>query len=129
MQKTPYLSNMKTMEKQAEYEKLMINAIQKYNWNRWSHIDWDVLGFSRATAYNHELDKLDTIKGHFDQIRSKNVNNMLQNWINSDNPTLQIAAMRIVADPEDRQRLNQNYLEMSGNVNTTIAIIDADTTE
>jgi ABC-type iron transport system FetAB ATPase subunit len=117
------------MDKQAEYEKLMIEAIQKYKWNRWSHIDWDVLGFSRPTAYNHELDKLDTIKGAFEQNRSKNVNYLLQNWINSDNATLQIAAMRIVADPEDRQRLNQNYIEMSGSVMATMAIVDAEPTD
>lgn len=97
--------------KSEQYEKELIDAIQRHNWMRWSHIDWSALSFSRATSYNHELEKLDTIKEAFDMNRSKGVNYLLQKWMNSDNATLQIAAMRIIADEEDRQRLNQQYID------------------
>jgi len=99
------------MAKKQSYEKQLIAAIKKWKWMRWSHIDWDVLDFSRATAYNHDLDKLDTIKETFEHNRSKGVNYLLQKWINSDNATLQIAAMRIIADDSDRQKLNQQYID------------------
>lgn len=97
--------------KSEQYEKELIEAIQKHNWMRWSHIEWTALSFSRPTAYNHSLEKLDTIKEAFEINRSKGVNYLLQKWMNSDNATLQIAAMRIIADDEDRQRLNQQYVD------------------
>ncbi len=98
--------------KQKKYEEELLNAIRKFKWMRWSHIDWEALSFSKATAYNYKLEELDTIKEAFALNRSKATNYMLQKWIASDNPTLQIAAMRIIADDEDRLRLNQQYMEM-----------------
>ena len=59
------------------------------------------------------MDKLDTIKGKLEENRQSVVNYLLQKWIKSDNATLQIAAMRIVAEEEDRQRLNQQYMDLS----------------
>lgn len=97
--------------KADRYEAEMIDAIKKHKWMRWSHIDWEVLPFGRSTAYSHGLDKLDTIKDAFAQNRHKATNYLLQKWIQSDNATLQIAAMRIVADEDDRQRLNQQYVD------------------
>jgi hypothetical protein len=98
-------------DKQKKYESEMIAAIKRHKWMRWAHIDWDSLGFSRPTAYNYKLETLDTIKAAFEQNRNKAVNYLMQKWIASDNPTLQIAAMRIVADEDDRQRLNQHYID------------------
>lgn len=93
------------------YEKELLEAIKRFKWMQWRHIDYNALSFSRATAYNHGLYELDTIKGAFAENRSTAVNYLLQKWISSNNPTLQIAAMRIVADEEDRQRLNQQYID------------------
>jgi len=97
------------MESKHEFE--FINSILKHKWMRWSHIDWTALSFSRATAYNHNLDKLDTVKEAFEQNRSKATNYLLQKWIQSDNATLQIAAFKIVAEGDDHKRLNQTYVE------------------
>lgn len=97
--------------KSEQYEKELIEAIQKHNWMRWSHIDWNALSFSQRTAYTYELQESQTIKETFEQNRSRGVNYLLQKWMNSDNATLQIAAMRIIADDEDRQRLNQQYVD------------------
>ena len=99
------------LKKQAEKEKQLLNVIIQKKWMRWSHINWDVVGFSRQTAYVYELDKSDTIKDKLAENRNKAVDYLLQKWIASDNATLQIAAMRIVAEEEDRQRLNQQYID------------------
>ena len=98
-------------EKQQKYETELIEAIKRHKWMRWAHIDWDSLSFSRPTAYNYKLETLDTIKAAFEHNRNKGVNYLLQKWISSDNATLQIAAMRIIAEEEDRQRLNQHYID------------------
>jgi hypothetical protein len=97
--------------KAEQYEKELIEAIQKYNWMRWSHIDWRSLNMGRTSAYSYKLNESDTVKEAFELNRSKGVNYLLQKWMNSDNATLQIAAMRIIADDEDRQRLNQQYVD------------------
>jgi hypothetical protein len=94
-----------------KHEAEMISAITKHEWNRWSHIEWSLLSFSRATAYNHNLDKLDTIKEAFENNRTRNVNYLVNKWIKSDNATLQIAAFKIVSEPDDHKRLNQTYVE------------------
>lgn len=99
------------LKKQAEKEKQLLNVIIQKKWMRWSHINWDAVGFSRQTAYVYELDKSDTIKDQLAENRNKAVDYLLQKWIASDNATLQIAAMRIVAEEEDRQRLNQQYID------------------
>lgn len=93
-------------QKEEKYEAEMIDTIKKLKWMRWSHIDWDALSFKKSTAYNYQLEGLETIKEAFAENRSRATNYLLQKWIASDNPTLQIAAMRIVADDEDRARLN-----------------------
>ena len=97
--------------KASKYETEMQKAIKKHKWMRWSHIDWDALSFSRRTAYDYALHESHTIKSQFEDNRSKGVNYLLQKWMASDNATLQIAAMRIIADEEDRQRLNQQYVD------------------
>ena len=112
------------MDNKHEIE--FIEAIKKYQWMRWSHVDWQALSFSRATAYNHKLDKLDTIKETFEQNRSQATNYLLQKWIQSDNATLQIAAFKIVADSDDHKRLNQTYVE---NKNNDVDLSDLSTEE
>ncbi len=109
--------------KQRQYEKLLIDAIKKYKWMRWAHIQWDVLSFSRATAYNYQLDKLDSIKECLEGNRVKAFNYLLHKWMVSGNPTLEIASMRIVSNDEDRQRLNQQYHEH--NIKKPIIIVDS----
>ena len=113
--KPAYVGGEKMKNKTKQYEKELIEAIVKYKWMRWAHIDWEALSFKRATAYNHKLDDLDSIKDAFKRNRSKAVNYMLNKWITSDNATLQIAAFKICADDEDRRRLEQNYIDHTSN--------------
>ncbi len=66
---------------------------------------------SRATAYNHNLDKLDSIKEAIYSNKREGVTSMMSKWIQSDNATLQIAAMRLISDEDERRRLNQQYVD------------------
>ena len=67
--------------------------------------------FSGSTAYNHELEKLESIKNAIKQNRVKAKNYMLNKWIASDNPTLQVAAMRLLSNTEEHRKLNQSYTD------------------
>ena len=78
---------------------------------KWSHIIWKSAPFSKRTAYNFDLHNLQTIKDVMEENCGEAMQYMLQKWIQSDNATLQIAAMRIVADPETHQKLNQSYVD------------------
>lgn len=101
----------KWIMKQHKYETELIQAIKKYKWMRWSHIDWQVLSFKRGIVYDYDLRESQEVNQAFEQNRNRGVNYLLQRWIQSDNATLQIAAMRMIAQEEDRQRLSQQYVD------------------
>jgi ketol-acid reductoisomerase len=103
---------MKLTEKQKAYEKELLKIIKERKIMFFSHA-FAYTSFSAATAYNHNLEKLDTIKDALAKNRASGVTYMLNKWIGSDNATLQIAAMKIIADEELRRSLNQQYLEQT----------------
>ena len=103
---------MKLTEKQKAYEKELLEIIKDRKIMFFSHA-FAYTSFSLATAYNHGLEKLDTIKEALAKNRASGVTYMLNKWIGSDNATLQIAAMRIIADEEIRRSLNQQYIEQT----------------
>ena len=101
-----------TKEERAEfYENEMLKAIKKYNWMLWAHIDWAALPYSKRTAYDYNLHQLQTIKEEFETNRSAGRSYLLQKWLDSDNATLQIAAMKIIADEETYKKLNQQSVD------------------
>lgn len=95
-------------QRKDQRENDLVKLIKRYKWKRWQHIDWEIVGFARSTAYVHGLEQSDAIKEALAANRMKAVNSMLDKWIESDNPTLQIAAMKMCADEEDRMALNHN---------------------
>ena len=99
------------LEKQKTYESQLIEFIKKHKFMKWSHIIWKSAPFSKRTAYNYDLHNLQTIKDVMDENCGEAMQYMLQQWIKSDNSTLQIAAMRIVSDTETHQKLNQSYVD------------------
>lgn len=103
---------MKLTEKQKAYEKELLKIIEERKIMFFSHA-FAYTSFSLATAYNHNLEKLDTIKDALAKNRASGVTYMLNKWIGSDNATLQIAAMKIIADEELRRSLNQQYIEQT----------------
>lgn len=61
---------------------------------------------SRATFYNHGLDKLDAIKEALEKNRVEVKVALRSKWYNSDNPTLQLALMKIIGTEDEAARLN-----------------------
>lgn len=96
----------------TKHEAAILKIIKEKKLMRFDHIFAHFTGCSRATAYNHNLDKLDSIKEALETNRAKAEDYLLQKWIAGDNGTLNIAAMRIIGSPEVRRLLNQQYIEM-----------------
>lgn len=97
-----------------EHETAIIDIIEKHPIFSFKDIFVFYKGCSRATAYNHGLDKLDTIKEAIYSNRRRGVSTMLSKWLNSQNATLQLAAMRMICDQEEHRSLNQQYQELTG---------------
>lgn len=101
-------------------EELALKAIkeEKLTWHD------EVVAFlpcSRATYYNKGLDKLDTIKAAIDNNKIEMKAKMKHKWFNSDNATLQIALMKMIANEEEYDKLNtskqQIQQETTGSIN------------
>jgi hypothetical protein len=59
------------------------------------------LPISRATFYNWELDKLDVFQEKVNEIKISLKNKMKRKWIEGDNPALQIAAFKLIAEDDE----------------------------
>ena len=101
-------------EKAKKYEEELLKVIKSKKIAFFDHC-FGFTSFSRATAYNHSLDKLDSIKDAINQNRVTAKNYMLNTWIASDNATLQISAMRLLSDYEKHQQLSHTYIDHTSN--------------
>jgi hypothetical protein len=59
------------------------------------------LPISRATFYNWELDKLDVLQEKVNDIKISLKNKMKRKWVEGDNPALQIAAFKLIAEDDE----------------------------
>jgi hypothetical protein len=66
---------------------------------------------TRATFYNHELDKLDEIKEALNNVRVNTKSQLRNKWRDSDNAALQIGLMKLMATDEERKRLSTSFME------------------
>ena len=64
---------------------------------------------SRATFYNHDLDKLDSLKDALQENKTNMKVSLRSKWFKSDNATLQLALMKLICSNEERQKLSMNY--------------------
>ena len=97
----------------TEHEKAILETIAKNPIFKFKDIFVYYKGCGRSTAYNHNLDKLDSIKEALYSNRRKGVSSLLAKWLTSDNATLQLAAMRMICDQEEHRSLNQNYTDLT----------------
>jgi hypothetical protein len=67
--------------------------------------------FVRSTFYAKKLDKSDTIKKALEDNRIEMKAVMRVKWLVSDNPTLQLALYRLIATPEEFERLNVQRID------------------
>tara|TARA_R110002124_G_scaffold229161_1_gene394432 strand:- start:138 stop:485 length:348 start_codon:yes stop_codon:yes gene_type:complete len=68
--------------------------------------------FSKATFYNHKLEQLDDIKSELAKNRINMKISMRAKWYASDNATLQIGLMKLIADDNEAHRLNGTKREV-----------------
>ena len=99
-----------------EHEKAILKIIKENNILFIEHIWNYYFRLRKSQFYNLELEKSEAIRDAIDKNRAKEVNKMLNNWLENKNSTLQIAAMRLICTPEQRQMLNQQYIEMKAEV-------------
>jgi hypothetical protein len=93
-----------------ELIKTALEAIEK---NKLFFID-DVVSYlpcSRATFYNLELDKLDEIKDALTNVKTSIKVSMRSKWYKSDNPTLQMGLMKLIATPDELKQLSMQHVE------------------
>jgi hypothetical protein len=69
-------------------------------------------GFSKRAFYDHKLHECNDIKRALETNRVNMKVDMRQKWYNSDNPTLQIGLMKLIADDEEAHRLNGTKREI-----------------
>jgi hypothetical protein len=92
-------------------EQEALDAIDKY---KLFFIE-DVVAYvscSRATFYNHGLDKLDTIKDALSKNKIDIKVSMRNKWYQSESATLQVALMKIIATDDEAHRLNGSRQEI-----------------
>ena len=95
-------------EKQKKYSEEALKVIKEHKIKIFDHI-FGFTSFCAATAYNHELEKLENIKDALQANKSKAKTTLIDKWINSDNATLNVAAYRLMSSPEEHKLLNQQY--------------------
>jgi len=69
--------------------------------------------FSQKTFYNHELQELQEIKKAIDDNRVRQKQKMRKKWYDSDNPTLQLAAYKLLGTDLERDILNTQKIDHS----------------
>ena len=99
--------------KKLELEQASIKAITEEKLIFFDEIA-SYLPCSRATFYNHNLDKLDSIKDCIEKNKTEVKSGLRKKWYKSDNATVQIALMRLVCTDAERRNLALNYNEHSG---------------
>ena len=66
---------------------------------------------SNKTFYDHKLHELQTIKDALTKVKTETKVSMRSKWYKSDNATLQISLMKLIAGSEERKRLSQSYTD------------------
>jgi len=94
-----------------ELEKKALAAIDKHKLMFIEHIV-AFLPCSKTTFYALELNESDSIKKAVEEMRVSKKTKMLSNWINSETPSLQIAAMKMIAEEHEAHRLNGTKQEI-----------------
>ena len=97
------------------HEKEILDTISKNPIFSFKDIFVFYKGCTRSTAYLHNLDKSDNIKEAIYSNKRRGATTLLSKWLVSENPTLQLAAMRLVADDDERKKLSMNHTDITTN--------------
>ena len=104
-----------------ELEKKALIAIEKHKLMFLEHIV-AFLPCSKTTFYDLELNQSDSIKKAVEEMRVSKKTKMLSNWIDSETPSLQIAAMKMISEEHEAHRLNGTRQEIKhdGGIKSTL---------
>lgn len=94
-----------------EHNKEITEVIIKHRIMCIDHIFSHYLDLKPSQFYNLELQKSENIKDAIHTNKSKGASYLLNKFIQSDNPTLQISAFKIICSDEQRKKLSMQYLE------------------
>lgn len=97
--------------KKQEYEEEIIKVIEKEKIYSILDVFAFYKGCSRATFYNNDLDKLDSIKEAIDNNKIVTKTTLKSKWADSDNPTLQIALYKSICTDNERKKLSQSHVD------------------
>lgn len=81
------------------------------------------MDIARATFYNNELDKLDSIKNALHRNKRIIKRGLRNKWYKGENATTQVALYKLLADEDELSRLNNNIdVSLNGkNFNVVVA--------
>lgn len=94
-----------------EHEKDILSIIEKNKIMKIQHIFSHYNDLKSAQFYNLELEKSETIKEAISKNKTKAVSYMINKWIASENPTLQISAFKVLCDDDERKKLSMQFIE------------------
>ena len=106
-----------------ELEKKALTAIEKHKIIFIEHIV-AFLPCSKPTFYALELNESNAIKKAVEEMRVSKKTKMLSNWIDSETPSLQIAAMKMISEEHEAHRLNGTRQEIKQTGGLTSRIIE-----
>ena len=69
------------------------------------------LPISEKTFYNHNLQEVQELKEKLDANKIDAKKAMQKKWLESDNPTLQLALYRLLSDDHEHKKLNQQHVD------------------
>ena len=81
------------------------------------------IGISKNTFYDHfplESDEMHDLKKLIEDNKISLKTSMRKKWYDSDNPTLQMGLMKLIATPEELKKLSMQFIESENTNNTTI---------
>lgn len=104
-----------------ELEKKALAAIKKHKLMFIEHIV-AFLPCDKTTFYAHKLNESNSIKKAVEEMRVSKKTKMLSNWIDSETPSLQIAAMKMISEEHEAHRLNGSRQEIKheGGIKSTL---------
>ena len=91
----------------------MVAIIEKHKLVFFDHIFGYYYGCRKTKAVHHKLNESTEIKEALDANKAKAQGFQINKWLASDNATLQIAAFKLMATDEEREKLNQSSIDIT----------------
>lgn len=93
----------------------IIEVIRTHKTFTFTDIFCDYTAISRSTAYSLGLNELDDIKEELMQNRRREHKKAVAKLLASDNPTLFIAGLKLISEPEELKKLSTSHVDMTTN--------------